>query len=203
MQLARPLLGLIVAGLTATGCATGGGVPHIIIPPTTETLGNAAPTPPAASPADITIPKIGAHSTLIPLGLNTDPKLGPVGSIQIPSVHTPLQAGFYARGGVRPGQPGAPLVVVAHINGDGRQGLFAHLGQLKPGDIATVKLTDGTVLRFRVTATESDPKTEFPGVKVFGAKDHATLVMITCGGEFDANARSYKNNIIVTADLVA
>jgi hypothetical protein len=199
MHLKRPLLGLILAGLTAAGCAAGGGTPaHITVAPTT--VAPAAMS--VAAPADITISKISAHSTLIPLGINTDPKVDPVGAMQVPSVHTPLQAGFYARGGVKPGQPGPPLVIAAHINGDGMQGLFARLTELAPGDTATVKLTDGKVLTFRVTSTESDPKTAFPGQKVFGSKDHPTLVLLTCGGAFDKKNRNYLNNIVVFADLV-
>jgi hypothetical protein len=200
MQLKRPLLGIVVA-LTLAGCSSGQGE-RIPVIPATPTSSVAAAAVSTAAPADITIPKLSAHSTLIPLGLNTDPKLGPVGSVQVPDVHKPLQAGFYARGGVKPGQPGPPLVVVAHINGGGQQGLFARLGDLKSGDTATVKLADGKVLTFRVTSTESDPKDAFPGQKVFGSKDHATLVLATCGGDFDPAKHSYKNNIIVFMDLV-
>jgi hypothetical protein len=149
----------------------------------------------------IDIPQINAHSTLIPLGLNTDPALGPIGSPAVPSVHTPKQAGYYARGGVRPGQPGAPLVVIAHVNGDGINGLFYRLKDLRPGDAAQVKLADSTVLTFRITDVESDPKTAFPGVEVFGPVNHATLRLVTCGGQFDPRKRSYLSNIIAYADL--
>lgn len=198
MQLKRPLLGIVVA-LTLAGCSSGQGERIPVIPPTSSVAAASVST---AVPADITIPKLSAHSTLVPLGLNTDPKLGPIGSVQVPDVHKPLQAGWYARGGVKPGQSGPPLVVVAHINGSGQQGLFARLGDLKPGDTATVKLADGKVLTFRVTSTESDSKNAFPGQKVFGSKDHATLVLATCGGDFDPAKHSYKNNILVFLDKV-
>jgi hypothetical protein len=174
-----------------------------VIPITTAPPSTLTPRP-VVDPAEVTIPKISAHSTLIPLGLNTDPKVGPIGAMQVPSVHTPKQAGYYARGGVKPGQPGPALVIAAHVNGDGINGLFYRLKELRPGDTAQVKLKDGTTLTFRVTATDSAPKTAFPGEKVFrGASDHATAVFITCGGEFDPVKRSYKDNILVFADLAA
>lgn len=200
MRHTRPLLGLVITGLTLTGCATNGeGAPHPTAAPTSTT---AALPASAAAPAAVTIAKISAHSTLIPLGINTDPTVDPVGAMQVPSVHTPQQAGYYARGGVIPGQPGPPLVIVGHVNGDGQQGVYARLNELVPGDTATVTLADRTVLTFRVTSIESDPKTDFPGEKVFGFRDHATMVAITCGGAFDKKAHSYLNNIVVFMDLV-
>jgi hypothetical protein len=195
------LLGLALAlSVALAGCGlTGGSVQShgAIVAPSA-----AAPVR-VADPVAIDIPQINAHSTLIPLGLNTDPALGPIGSPAVPSVHTPKLAGYYARGGVKAGRPGPPLVVIAHVNGDGQQGLFYHLKDLRPGDIVQVKLADKTELTFRITLVESDPKTAFPGQEVFGPTDHATLRAVTCGGEFDPKARSYKNNITAYADLVA
>jgi hypothetical protein len=37
----------------------------------------------------------------------------------------------------------------------------------------------------------------------YGDLDHAGLRLITCGGSFDRQARSYDDNIVVFADLVA
>jgi len=193
------LLGpLLAAALALTGCAPAGegNQPHgpIVVTP-------AAPpsvTTPAAvaDPAEITIPKLNAHSTLIPLGLNTD------GSVQVPNVYTPLQAGYYARSSPRPGQPGTPLVVIAHVNGGGKQGLFARLKDLRPGDTAQIQLKDGAMLTFKITSMETDPKAAFPAQKVFGpTDDRARLALVTCGGQFDPVNRSYLSNIIAYADL--
>lgn len=189
--------------MALTGCSlTGGGQPHDPIVTTPNAAAPVVAPVRVADPAEITIPRINAHSTLIPLGLNTDPAVGPVGSPATPSVHTPKQAGYYARGGVRPGQPGPPLVVIAHVNGDNQQGLFYRLKDLQPGDTVQIVLADKTRLTFRITSVKSDPKTAFPGQEVFGPTDHATLRAVTCGGEFDPKARSYKDNITAYADLV-
>jgi hypothetical protein len=92
--------------------------------------------------------------------------------------------------------------VIAHVNGDGINGLFYRLKDLRPGDMVQIKLTDGTRLNFRITLVKSDPKTAFPGQEVFGATDHATLRAVTCGGEYDPKHHSYLNNITAYADLV-
>jgi len=45
------------------------------------------------------------------------------------------------------------------------------------------------------------PKSNFPTLEVYGNLDHAGLRLITCGGEFDPDARSYESNVIVFASL--
>jgi len=56
---------------------------------------------------------------------------------------------------------------------------------------------------FRVTQVEEYPKDKFPTDVVYGDLDHAGLRLITCGGSFDRQARSYDDNIVAFADLVA
>jgi hypothetical protein len=46
------------------------------------------------------------------------------------------------------------------------------------------------------------PKSDFPTLEVYGNLDHSGLRLITCGGEFDPDARSYESNVIVFASLV-
>lgn len=187
------LLALSLVALTA--CSTG--TPqHIVIPDTPSPVVAPAADASNVEPVSIDIPRLNAHSTLPKLGLNKD------GSAAVPDVHHPQQAGYYAASSPKPGQPGPPLVVIAHVDGDGQEGLFFHLSEMRPGDIASVKLTDGRTLNFRVVSEESDSKTAFPASKVFAPQNHATLRLITCGGAFDKAHRNYLSNIIVLADLV-
>jgi hypothetical protein len=55
---------------------------------------------------------------------------------------------------------------------------------------------------FRVTRSEQVLKSYFPTKMVYGNIDHAGLRLITCGGSFDPQARSYDDNVIVFAELV-
>jgi hypothetical protein len=45
------------------------------------------------------------------------------------------------------------------------------------------------------------PKDDFPTIDVYGNTDDAQLRLITCGGDFDAGARSYEDNVVVFATL--
>jgi sortase (surface protein transpeptidase) len=141
----------------------------------------------------VSIPSIGANSSLVPLGLNAD------GTLQVPNVHTPKQAGWFEPG-PEPGQNG-PAVIVGHIDGDHIEGVFYKLQSVKVGDAVNVSLKDGRQLHFSVYKTELAPKNKFPADRVFGFTPTPELRVITCGGSFDPAVHSYRDNTIVYAKL--
>jgi sortase (surface protein transpeptidase) len=169
-----------VPGLTA---------PTVAGAPTVTPL---APLPPSP-PTELRIQAINASSTLIPLGLNADQ------TITVPPVSTPMQASWY-RLGPAPGARG-PAVILGHINGNGKPGIFARLPELKPGDQIMITRMDGTTAVFTVTRLEQMAKTAFPTQAVYGDTPDAELRLITCGGRFDAGRRSYVDSIIAFATL--
>ncbi|MSW64237.1 MAG: sortase, partial [Actinobacteria bacterium] len=61
----------------------------------------------------------------------------------------------------------------------------------------------GSTLTFQVTRVAEYPKTAFATTEVYGPTVDAQLRLITCGGEFDRSRRSYVDNIVVYASLVA
>ena len=146
---------------------------------------------PGVAPADFTLSRLGISSSLVPVGLTAD------GSMAVPSVHTPKQAAWFEPG-PEPGQQG-PAVIVGHIDGDHIQGVFYKLREAREGDQISVALKDGRKLGFVVYKVESVPKNGFPADRVFGYTAGPELRLITCGGDFDAAARSYKNNTVVYA----
>lgn len=156
-----------------------------------------------ADPSTVSIPSIGACSDLIPLGTHHD------GSMQVPSVHTPGQAGWYDHG-VRPGEMG-PAVVVGHCDGAGQLGVFHLLRDISIGDDVYIGRSDGSTLTFRVAEIEQMPKGSNVGTrrlneaklsKVFGDVDRPALRVITCGGRFVGGELGYADNIVVFADLI-
>ncbi|MGI8817384.1 MAG: class F sortase [Pseudonocardia sp.] len=155
--------------------------------------GPVAPIPSleAANPVDLKIDAINASSTLVPLGLNPDQ------TIATPPVSQPLQASWYKLGPT-PGAVG-PAVILGHINGNGQQGIFSRLHELKPGDQVKVSRADGKTAIFTVTKLEQVAKDTFPTLAVYGDTQDAELRLITCGGSFDRSRRSYLDNIIVYA----
>jgi LPXTG-site transpeptidase (sortase) family protein len=164
-----------------------------LIPATTA----AAPAPSyvaGATPESVTLPSIGATSSLVPVGLAPD------GSMAVPDVHAPKQAAWFEPG-PEPGQPG-PAVIVGHVDGDHIPGVFYRLKDVREGDRVEVR-TGGTTLAFAVYRTELVAKDAFPAAEVFGHTDGPELRLITCGGSFDAGARSYRGNTVVFARLAA
>ncbi|WP_394615521.1 class F sortase [Lentzea sp. JNUCC 0626] len=149
---------------------------------------------PPSEPTEIRIPKIDAVSSLVPLGLNADQ------TVEVPSVETPMQAGWYhlAR---TPGEAG-PAVVLGHVDGNKEPGIFFRLKELVEGDEIVVSRKDGTTAKFRVHKKEQIAKDSFPTEAVYGDTDVPELRLITCGGSFDQAARNYRDNVIVYATLI-
>ena len=199
----RRLLGLFVlaVGLVAAGCAaapaaTGGAAhPDVAAPPVTT----AAP-----EPTRVRIPAIDADSTLIRTGMMPD------GSPEVPDVHQPLQASW-ATWSPEPGQPG-PAVLYGHVDGEiggrkGQPGIFHRIDDLRPGDEVLVDRENAPTARFVVDQIVAFPKVELddPGgmatATVYGDTPGPELRLVTCGGAFDAAARSYRDQIVVFAHL--
>ncbi|HEY2205963.1 MAG TPA: class F sortase [Pseudonocardia sp.] len=185
--------------VVATGCGGGaaapgsGDGPNLSAPtvagPAVPSVVALAPSPPVRLEVDA----IHATSSLVPLGLNPDK------TVSVPPVSQPLQAGWY-RFGPTPGAVG-PAVILGHVNGNGQNGIFARLHELKPGDQVKVSRQDGKTALFTVTRLQQVPKNTFPTREVYGDTKDSELRLITCGGGFDRAKRSYVDNILVFATL--
>lgn len=205
--LAGAALALAVLGLGSVSCAApheqGGPVtvaskvsvgPPAPVEPS-ELAASAEPAVaslPASKPRNIAIPTLEVTSEVIDLGLNPD------GSMEVPpGAH---QAGWYT-GSPTPGETG-PAVIAAHVDWDGEPGVFFQLREMKPGDEVIVTRQDGITAVFRVDRVDQYAKDLFPTEAVYGNIDRPGLRLITCGGQFNDEARSYLDNIVVYASLV-
>ncbi|HSP37156.1 MAG TPA: class F sortase [Frankiaceae bacterium] len=144
-------------------------------------------------PVRVQIPAIGVDSGLMGLGRRPD------GTMQVPPTGFP--AGGYTLAPT-PGELG-PAVVAGHVDWDGAPGVFSNLHKVKAGDIVGITRADRTTAIFRVSRVQEFPKAEFPTSSVYGNLDYAGLRLITCGGSFDRQAHSYRDNIVAYAELVA
>ncbi len=203
----RRLTGAVLAAalgvLTLSGCG-GAAVP----PPAAPTAAAATPTdtaPPAAPavaaplpamaaspPVRVQVPAIGVDSGLMDLGLQAD------GTLEVPPAGFP--AGWFTDAPT-PGEVG-PAVIAGHVDWAGAPGVFAELRDVVVGDEVLVGRADGSTAVFRVTQVGRFAKDAFPTAAVYGDLDHSGLRLITCGGEFDEGAQSYRDNTVVFADLV-
>ena len=147
----------------------------------------------ASPPTTVSVPSIGATSSLMDLGQNSD------GSLAVPPLNNPMQAGWYDKSPT-PGTLG-PAVILGHVNGDGKPGIFYKLKDVKAGDQVMVARKDGQTAVFTVAHIDTVPKAAFPADQVYGDTPDAQLRLITCGGVFDPAARSYEANVIVYANL--
>ena len=150
----------------------------------------AVPEAPDAAPVPtaLTIDGIGVSSaTVRPVGVEPD------GDMEIPPAS---EVGWY-RFGPRPGEAGS-AVLAAHVAYDGVDGVFRRLVDLRPGDGVTVGFADGTTQRFVVTDVVQHDKDELPD-ELFARDGEPQVALITCGGEFDSDERSYEDNIVAIA----
>ncbi|MGC4867924.1 class F sortase [Micromonospora sp. DT53] len=149
-----------------------------------------------SAPTSIEIPRIGVAATIMSLGTNPD------GTVQVPPLDKADQAGWYEPG-ASPGETGN-AVIVGHVDSAALgPAVFFDLGALTPGDTVTVRRADGVPATFTVDSVKSYPKTAFPTELVYGPSDRPSLRVVTCGGQFDAAAKSYPDNIVVFATLAA
>ncbi len=108
-------------------------------------------------------------------------------------------AGWY-RFGPLPGSVRGSAVITGHID-DHLQGVgaFASILGLGIGDPIEVMDAHRVTHRFTVIAREEWRKAEVPISRLFQRSGSPRLVLITCGGPFDAGTRSYRDNVAVTA----
>jgi hypothetical protein len=142
----------------------------------------------------VSLPRLGVDAPLDPVGLDPD------GSMEIPE--DIQRIGWYSLG-VTPGAPSGTAVLSGHVDDreQGRGALFA-LRTMQPGDEVTVTHEDGSTAVWRVDLTTSYPKPELPIRDIFTRFGDPRLVVITCGGAFDASTRNYLDNIVVYASPV-
>jgi hypothetical protein len=196
--LARPVLvGAVMASVVATALL----VPAVPLPaaPGLAGLGPAAevaPVPAAVktpvTAVSIEIPRLGLAGPLDALGVADD------GELLAPD--DPARAGWYT-GGVVPGEVG-PAIVGGHVDSRRGPGVFFGLRSLRRDDVVEITRSDGRVARFSVTDVQQVAKEQFPTAAVYGPTPRPELRLITCGGRFDREARSYTDNVVVEAVAV-
>jgi hypothetical protein len=100
----------------------------------------------------------------------------------------------------RPGSSTGSMVIDGHIDSAAAgAGALFHLAALSPGDPITLSTTTGAVITYRVQARRIYVKARGLPADLFTQTGPARLVIISCGGTFDAAHRSYDDNIVIFA----
>jgi hypothetical protein len=191
------------------------------------TIAAAKSQQPSAIPAIITVPFAssshpdGVQITVLPHGPDANGDMwipGPEVGINnwandVSWLNTPGYAAPFSTHGA--------VIIAGHINWQGTPGALSDLAEYGKNDIGkiiTVTMTDGRTRSYRITQGFSIDKAQlaaennqgplhvaiFGQTGTYGPPDRPTeeLRLISCGGEYDADARSYDSNIIVIAKPV-
>lgn len=195
---------MVIAGLGPAPPEPAAGLPGLPLPPlTARTVPPSVAKPhaataalPPSAPISLEIPAIGVSTSLIELGLQPD------GTVRVPPLGRDSPAGWY-RDGTTPGATG-PAVVLGHVDSahDG-PAVFYRLRELTRGAAVRIHRSDGITAVFTVTRINRYRKDNFPTSAVYGPVDRPVLRLVTCGGSFDRIRRSYRENLVVFADLTS
>lgn len=219
MRMRLVVLALVLCGtaLSLVGCGPWKRTNQEVAPTTQSNSAPAAApdlTAPNTVPIALRIPDIKVAGSFVNpsacCGLNLD------ATIQVPDIHDPTLAGWY-RASPLPGDKAdptgeiGPTIILGHINGEKKQGIFAKLSTLKAGSThhVFVDRSDGKTADFEITLVSKVPKTEFPTQSVYGMTQDPELRLISCGGRLDPQYNEgpahhrYIDQIIVYGKLVS
>lgn len=145
-----------------------------------------------APPVTVALPDLGITAPIDPVGLEPDR------SMEIPD--DVARVGWFSPGAA-PGDAAGSAVLSGHV--DSREqgpGALFDLRTASPGDEVRVTLENGEELVYAVTGLARYGKAELPTDELFRRDGAHRLVLITCGGAFDSESRSYEENVVVIAE---
>lgn len=135
---------------------------------------------------------VGVEEEIRPVGIEDD------GEMEVPDE---TEIGWWQHGSA-PGLPGA-TVLAAHVSWNGAVGPFHRLGDAEIGDRVEVIAGDGTTRVYQVVERTMYVKDGLPADRIWSTTGDESLVLITCGGDFNPDIRRYRHNIVVYAIPVA
>ncbi|HET8606596.1 MAG TPA: class F sortase [Gaiellaceae bacterium] len=184
----------LVAGTTTpcpVGTETALAAPQIVTGRGDTAVYAAAAKAGADTPVRIAIAGLGIDAPVLPSAIDlADGVLG------IPEdVH---RVGWW-RDGSAPGDPHGTILVAGHVDSArAGAGAFFRLAGARPRMLVRLVTAGGRRVAYRVTAVRSYAKSDLP-LDVFATGGPPRLVLVTCGGPFDAATGHYRDNIVVTA----
>jgi len=152
----------------------------------------APPSLPRSTPTAISIPSQQISASVMSVGQAAD------GTIQMPPLFD-WTTGWYDRSPT-PGEIG-PAIIVGHVDNTRNISVFWRLRYVVAGDKIYISRADGSTATFTVTAIQQFDQANFPTQAVYGNIPYAGLRLITCGGTFNEQTKSYNQNTVVFAQL--
>ena len=144
-----------------------------------------------AAPVRLRIAAVRVDAAVAPVGVDAN------GTMVIP--REAALVGWY-RFGPAPGAVAGAAVLAGHVDSrDQGPGALYRLREVPVGATVEVVDTAGLTRRYRVVSRELITKKALPTQELFRRTGPARLILITCGGEFDARLHSYRDNVVVVA----
>jgi hypothetical protein len=147
------------------------------------------------SPNRIEIPALQAVAPIVPVGTTANNEL------DVPL--DPKIVGWWING-AKPGAKVGSAILDGHINYNGVDGVLSRIGSLNPGDDVYVYGTYNgkqTRLHYKIAGVRTYVKKTLPFAQIFDQHVAGRLVIVTCGGPFDASTGNYLDNIVAYATL--
>lgn len=147
------------------------------------------------APVRVQVPSASIDMSIRPVGIEDG------GFMELPP--EPTVAGWY-RFGAYPAAGAGNTVLAAHV--DSRVygiGPLSNLRNLAAGTEVQVESEDGGMTRYAVESVTYYPRSQLPTEQLFVRDGAPALVLITCGGNFDAERRSYSDNVVAIARPIA
>lgn len=134
------------------------------------------------SPLKLRVSKLNIDAYIEPVGIDAQ------GNMATP--RDPQGVSWYAEGGF-PGSPGN-VVLAGHVDDvKGKPAVFTRLTTLTKGDKITITTMSGKVYLYTVDSRTTYPYDKAPLEDIFGASEKERLVLITCSGKWDEEAKNY------------
>jgi hypothetical protein len=149
-----------------------------------------APADRGGRPAELRVPSLRVSSPV-------DGLLAAHGVLAPPA--DPGRVGWWIASSLA-GAASGPTVIVGHVDqASAGPGALFGLTDIRPGTGVSLATSDGRQIRYTVTALHYYPKDSGLPASLFAAGGPPRLVIISCGGPFDASAGSYRDNVAVVA----
>ncbi len=148
-------------------------------------------------PRFLSIEKLGVdRARVLEVGVNNTGQMLTPASI--------YDVGWY-RGSDKPGF-GGTVVIDGHNGGPTKEGVFKHLPELAVGDIIVIERGDGKFFRYSVYDNTEVPLSEaneyMKTIMQSPEKDHESLSLITCTGEWSQVQQTYLSRQFLRALLI-
>jgi LPXTG-site transpeptidase (sortase) family protein len=144
-------------------------------------------------PGKIELPSLGVSGCIQKVGIDQHNAVAVPGNVHV--------AGWYVKS-VVPGEKGVSLID-GHMQGRYSDGVFKKLDRLQAGQRVDIQLGNGQRRQFEVLRIDSyaaDAASQEMLKPIEGADRQLTL--ITCGGKYDKQTKSYDRRVVVRTKLV-